>query len=196
MKFGEFIKRKREEKGLNFTEFANKIGVSRAHMNRIEEFNVIPSKSVSEKIAKGLNMSISDFEATAKEYGITIPEKRLPLKEISLFKMKRVKEINIVIVNKDILDAPEKNNIYQKIRDEQGIIIQLIKENGYVKETDSIKIDNNLVCFKLEDELCIEDCLEFIHILEKKYEVIRFNYETEYNQFYNKNPNALIWINI
>jgi len=55
------LKKLREEAGMTQTELAQRVGVDRSYINKIENKNVKPSLALLERIAATFNISVKDF---------------------------------------------------------------------------------------------------------------------------------------
>ena len=59
--YAQNIKIWRTRRGLSQTDLANKIGIHRTTMNRIEKGRLTPSVALLEQIAQGLNVSVAEL---------------------------------------------------------------------------------------------------------------------------------------
>lgn len=55
------LKKLREEAGMTQTELAQRVGVDRSYINKIENKNIKPSLALLERIAATFNISVKDF---------------------------------------------------------------------------------------------------------------------------------------
>ncbi|MCL2042643.1 MAG: helix-turn-helix domain-containing protein [Treponema sp.] len=62
----ENIRKKRMEKGIPYEKLALEAGIARSHMYYIESKRVIPTIDTLVRIAKGLNISLSELIDTAE----------------------------------------------------------------------------------------------------------------------------------
>jgi len=72
--FGEFLKRKRRELGMNQDELAAKTGINRTYISRIESESGNPTFDVVKRIADGLGISMSEFFASSEERVAQAPQ--------------------------------------------------------------------------------------------------------------------------
>ncbi|EOX6785672.1 helix-turn-helix domain-containing protein [Pseudomonas aeruginosa] len=64
--FGQAVRAARVEQGIAQDEFANRAGVSRGHMGKIERGEHVPTLPLILKIATALNMSAADLMAATE----------------------------------------------------------------------------------------------------------------------------------
>lgn len=106
MKLHEKIKNLRTQKGLSQAEFAEKIGLSRGHITRLESGKFNPSTDVLKKIANLFDVS-ADYlldDSTDNEYDIDIKNKPL-IEKIKLISTLDAKQQEAVIT---IIDSMVK----------------------------------------------------------------------------------------
>ena len=119
--------------------------------------------------------------------------------------MKNVKELRIVFgdyVSRFIVTEGgwyHSDEIFPDMKEslnrEKSDVLKLFTERGYVKETDSIDIIDWIIVIEKKDEgISIEEGVEIIHLLEKEYEVVSFEFETEFDGFSEEAPNLTICV--
>ena len=116
--------------------------------------------------------------------------------------MKKVKEMSICFIDyiRGFVEIDSKYydvetivpDLIERRDKEQESFLTFFRGLEFVKETDPIKIDEHVITIKLSREISIEECLNFVHILEEKYVVTEFFFQTEYDDWYDEDPNITI----
>ena len=106
--------------------------------------------------------------------------------------MKKVNEIIIAVGDYEDTYGPEESKNNSTI--EMKALIDLIKERGYVKETDSYVADDNCLSIKVDEAVSIEQGFDLVKAFEEIYEVTEFSFKAEYDDFYEEEPYMLIFV--
>lgn len=78
MSLGENIARKRKDLGWTQKEFADKVGVHKAHVTRIENDRLRPNPSTLERIASVFEVSVDEL------FGVSTPEQMTGIRDTKL----------------------------------------------------------------------------------------------------------------
>ena len=86
-------------------------------------------------------------------------------------------------------------NINKSLYKEKSDVIELLAERGYIEENDSLDIVDWIIKIKkIKGDISVEEGIEILHLLEQKYEVVSFEFKTEYDGFYDEEPNFTICV--
>ena len=108
--FGKRLKELRLAQGLNQTQFAKKVGLTQAAISQFEEGKRIPSSNALQKIAAGLDLSLTELIGTSEEDS-TDKEKDLAIQAlVSKLKRKSVDTEAIIALNRfvDLQSSDDK----------------------------------------------------------------------------------------
>ena len=70
----------------------------------------------------------------------------------------------------------------------------ILRKAGIItNQTTIIKVDGSFY-FETKEEISFENAVEILHLLEEKFKVSSFDFEDEYDDWYDENPNVCFGI--